>query len=138
MMTCRILVVLFFAASGACSPRIVQPGAPGTANRTIARKVAVDLSRVQFTSADVKFIQGMIHHHAQALDMTALIPSRTSLERMKLLGQRIEISQSDEINMMRRWLEARGQEVPDINAHHGPGASLMPGLLSAEDMVRRS
>jgi len=136
MMTCRILVVLFFAALGACSPRIVQPGAPGTASRTIARKVAVDLSRVQFTPADVKFIQGMIHHHAQALDMTALIPSRTSLERMKLLGQRIEISQSDEINMMRRWLEARGQEVPDIHEHHSPAARLMPGMLTPEEMDR--
>src|SRR5207249_4773075 len=136
MMTCRILVVLFFAALGACSPRIVQPGAPGTASRTIARKEAVDLSRVQFTPADVKFIQGMIHHHAQALDMTALIPSRTSLARMRVLGQRIEISQSDEINMMRRWLEARGQEVPDIHEHHMPGAQLMPGMLAPEEMDR--
>ena len=136
MMTCRILVVLLFAALGACSPRIVQPGAPGAASRTIARKEAVNLSRVQFTPPDVKFIQGMIHHHAQALDMTALIPSRTSLERMKLLGQRIEISQSDEINMMRRWLEARGQEVPDIHEHHSPGARLMPGMLTPEEMDR--
>jgi len=135
-MTCRILVVLFFAALGACSPRIVQPGAPGTASRTIARKEAVNLSRVQFTPADVKFIQGMIHHHAQALDMTALIPSRTSLARMRVLGQRIEISQSDEINMMRRWLEARGQEVPDIHEHHMPGAQLMPGMLTPEEMDR--
>src|SRR5437867_11454769 len=133
MMSCRILVVLLFAALGACSPRIVQPGAPGTASRTIARKEAVNLSRVQFTPPDVKFIQGMIHHHAQALDMTALIPSRTSLERMKLLGQRIEISQSDEINMMRLWLAARGQEVPDIRANHGPGAAVMPGVVKEED-----
>jgi len=129
-------VVLFLAVLGACSPRIVQPGVPGTAGRTIARKEAVNLSRVQYTPPDVKFMQGMIHHHAQALDMTALIASRTSLEQMKSLGQRIEISQSDEIKMMQRWLGARGQEAPDVHAHHMPGAALMPGMLSPEEMDR--
>src|SRR5438046_10172286 len=120
MMTWRILVVLFFTALGACSPRIVQPGAPGTASRTIARKEAVNLSRVQFTPADVQFIQGMLHHHAQAVDMTALIPPRTSLASVELLGLRIEISQTDEINMMRGWVAARDEEVPDPQEHHLP------------------
>jgi len=68
--------------------------------------------------------------------MTALIASRTSLEQMKSLGQRIEISQSDEIKMMQRWLGARGQEAPDVHAHHMPGAALMPGMLSPEEMDR--
>jgi uncharacterized protein (DUF305 family) len=81
-------------------------------------------------------MQDMIHHHAQALDMTALIASRTSLEQMKLLGQRIEISQSDEIKMMQRWLGVRGQEAPDVHAHHMPGAAMMPGMLSPEEMDR--
>jgi uncharacterized protein (DUF305 family) len=96
----------------------------------------VDLSKVQFTLADVKFMQDMIHHHAQALDMTALIESRTSLDRMKLLGQRLEISQSDEIRMMQRWLGQRAQQAPDIHAHHMPGAALMPGMLTPEEMDR--
>ena len=81
-------------------------------------------------------MQGMIHHHAQALDMTALIASRTAHEGMKLLGQRIEISQSDEIKMMQRWLEVRGQQAPDIHDHHMPGATLMPGMLTEEEMDR--
>jgi uncharacterized protein (DUF305 family) len=81
-------------------------------------------------------MQGMIHHHAQALDLTALIASRTSLEKMKLLGQRIEISQSDEIKMMQRWLEVHGQSVPGIHEHHMAGAILMPGMLTPEEMER--
>ena len=120
----------------ACAHRIVQPGSPGTPSRPITRRDAVNLSRVQFTAVDVKFMQGMIHHHAQALDMTALIASRTSIAGMKLLGQRIEISQSDEIKMMQRWLEVRGQPAPDIHEHHVPGATLMPGMLTAEEMDR--
>ncbi len=59
-------------------PVIVQPGAPGQATRVIGADQASDLSQVQHTAADVKFMQGMIGHHAQAIEMTALIPSRTS------------------------------------------------------------
>jgi uncharacterized protein (DUF305 family) len=127
---------LFLITIASCTHRIVQPGIPGTSSRTIARKEAVDLSKVQFSAADVKFMQGMTHHHAQALDLTALIASRTSLEKMKLLGQRIEISQSDEIKMMQRWLEVHGQSVPRIHEHHMAGAILMPGMLTPEEMER--
>jgi uncharacterized protein (DUF305 family) len=119
-----------------CAHRLVQPGSPGAPTRSIAAREAVDLSKVQFTLADVKFMQDMIHHHAQALDMTALIESRTSLDRMKLLGQRLEISQSDEIRMMQRWLGQRAQQAPDIHAHHMPGAASMPGMLTPEEMDR--
>ena len=89
---------------------------------------------MQATPADVKFMQGMIGHHAQAIEMTDLIAARTSREDMKLLGQRIAVSQADEINMMRTWLEARGQEMPAEHAHHTPGG-MMPGMLTAEQMA---
>jgi uncharacterized protein (DUF305 family) len=97
---------------------------------------ASDLSRVRFTPADVKFMQGMIHHHAQALDMTALVAERTANPDMRKLAQRIDVSQADEIKMMLRWLEARGQEAPSVHAHHMEGAPLMPGMLSANEMAR--
>jgi uncharacterized protein (DUF305 family) len=119
-----------------CAHRIVQPGEPGTLSRTITPSEAVDLSKVHFTAADVKFMQDMIHHHAQALDMTALIASRTDLDKMKLLGQRIEISQSDEIKLMQRWLEVRGQQAPGTHDHHMAVATLMPGMLTSEEMDR--
>jgi uncharacterized protein (DUF305 family) len=113
---------------------IVQPGAPGEASREISAEKATDRSRVQFTPADVRFMQGMIGHHAQALEMAALVPERTDREDMRLLAKRIDVSQADEIRMMQRWLEARGQEVPGPHAHHAPGAPLMPGMLTAEEM----
>jgi uncharacterized protein (DUF305 family) len=123
------------AAGGADAP-LVQPGAPGEPSRVIAAGEAVDRSHVRYTAADVQFMQGMISHHAQALEMTALLPSRTSSEDMRLLARRIEVSQADEITMMQRWLEVRGQEVPGLHAHHVHGATLMPGMLTAEEMGR--
>jgi uncharacterized protein (DUF305 family) len=117
-------------------PPIVQPGAPGQPGHVVTAGMAADLSRVQATAADVKFMQGMIHHHAQALDMTDLLATRTQSEDMKKLALRISLSQADEIKMMRRWLAVRGQEVPDEHAHHLPGAPMMPGMLTPEEMQR--
>ena len=81
-------------------------------------------------------MQGMIGHHAQALEMTELLRSRTSSEDMRKLALRIEVSQADEIKMMQRWLEVRGQEVPGLHALHMHGATLMPGMLTPEEMDR--
>ena len=111
----------------------MQPGAPGEASRVVP---AVKPASPKYTEADVKFMTGMIGHHAQALEMTALLPSRTAGEDMKLLARRIDVSQADEIKMMQRWLEARGLEVPSVHAHHTAGATLMPGMLTPEDMAR--
>ena len=123
------------AGSADGRPPIVQPGAPGESSHTISADKATDLSKVQSTAADVRFMQGMIHHHAQALDMTALLKTRTGSDDMRKLAARIEISQADEIGMMQRWLSVRGQEVPGEHAHHMPGAPLMPGMLTPEEMA---
>jgi len=115
---------------------IVQPGAPGEPSKTIAADEAVDLSRVGYTPADVQFMQGMISHHAQALEMTELLRKQSESEEMGKLGLRIELSQADEIDMMQGWLRARGEEAPDVHAHHAHGATLMPGMLTPEEMAR--
>ena len=135
-------LAVVLAAMAACRsggdptrPLIVQPGPPGQSSRVIAADEAADLSQVQYTRADVAFMQGMIGHHAQALEMTALLKLRTSRDDMRLLGRRIELSQDDEIKMMQRWLEARGQAVPGPHAHHAEGA-LMPGMLTPAEMAR--
>ena len=117
-------------------PAIVQPGAPGETARVISAEQATDLSAVRHTPADVQFMQGMIGHHAQALEMSALVPSRTANEDIRKLAQRIEISQADEIRMMREWLQARGAPLPDEHAHHAHGAALMPGMLTPDEMKR--
>jgi uncharacterized protein (DUF305 family) len=82
--------------------------------------------------ADLRFVLGMIPHHAQALTMTDLVPDRTDNEAMHRLARRIEISQKDEMRIMERWLERRGEAVPEGH-HHGP---LMPGMLTQEELGR--
>jgi uncharacterized protein (DUF305 family) len=117
-------------------PPIVQPGAPGESSKVITADKAADLSHLQATPADVRFMQGMIGHHAQAVEMTDLLATRTQSEDMRKLAQRISLSQVDEIKMMKHWLEVRGQDVPSEHAHHMHGATLMPGMLTQEEMAR--
>jgi uncharacterized protein (DUF305 family) len=126
-------------------PVVVQPGAPGQPTRTLppsSRATLPPLSR-----KDVEFMQGMIMHHAQAVEMTALIESHTQNKELSLLGARISHSQSEEIKFMQRWLESRGQpatvQMPgmdmsgmdmsgmDMSSHHH---KLMPGMLTAKQM----
>jgi uncharacterized protein (DUF305 family) len=97
-----------------------------------------------YTAADVRFMQDMIVHHAQSVEMTALVVSRTERADVRRLAARIEVSQEDEMQRMRRWLEARGEAVPDAHAHRAPAPAHhapadhagMPGMVSAEDMAR--
>ena len=119
---------------GGAAPAIVQPGAPGQASKVIGAVAAADLSKVGYTPADVRFMQGMIGHHAQALEMTGIVRSRSESDAIKLLALRIEVSQADEIKMMQGWLTARGQPLPDPHAHHAAGATLMPGMLTPAEM----
>ncbi len=124
-------------ASGGSSTgtRILQPGAPGQETKTIDTARATDLSKVGHTPADAKFMQGMIGHHAQAVEMVALINDRTASVDMKRLGLRIQVSQDDEMNMMRSWLKVRGETIPGPHSHHEPGG-FMPGMLTAEEMTK--
>lgn len=89
------------------------------------------------TLADVSFMRGMIAHHAQALAMTRLVRARTTAIDVRTLAERIDRSQRDEIELMARWLTARGQPVPDT-AHlaggHAEAAHRMPGMLSPDQM----
>ena len=116
------------------APAIVQPGAPGQSSRVIAAAAASDLSKVGYTPADVRFMQGMIGHHAQALEMTDIVRAHSQNEAIRTLALRIEVSQADEIKMMRDWLTARRQPLPDPHAHHAAGAALMPGMLTAAEL----
>lgn len=128
------------------SPVIVQPGAPGQETRVLPSTTRAKLPPV--SPKDVEFMQGMIHHHGQAVEMTALIESRTENKEIRLLGARISQSQSDEMNFMKRWLEGRGEkttmEMPkmddmdmskmdgmDMSNHH---EMLMPGMLTEKQM----
>lgn len=119
-------------------PVVVQPGAPGAPSKTLPPSTRATLPLA--SSADVQFMQGMILHHAQAVEMTALISSHTENKNLRFLGERISRSQTDEINFMKRWLAARGQAVPK-RMPTMPGMdmshefmALMPGMLTPEQM----
>ena len=82
-----------------------------------------------YNAADVEFMQGMMHHHAQAIVMSALAPTHTRRKDIRAAARRIVVSQRDEIAMMRRWLERRGQTVPVVDtASFGESMEPMPGM----------
>jgi len=121
---------------------IVQPGAPGESSRLLSPATAAIAPRPPL-EADTQFMQGMIHHHAQAVEMTAMMRARTRNKALLKLGERISISQTDEIQFMRQWLAERGKQVPtehDHMAHMGhQGMDMgsmppMPGMLTQQQM----
>jgi uncharacterized protein (DUF305 family) len=121
------------SGAGAQPPRLVQPGAPGQPTRDISAAEATDTSRVSHSAADTRFMQGMIGHHAQALEMVALVEARSQSADLKRLALRIDVSQRDEMQMMREWLTGRGESLPDPHAHHMAHGQ-MPGMLTAAQM----
>jgi uncharacterized protein (DUF305 family) len=101
----------------------------------------VESARMRYTDADVSFMTGMIHHHAQALEMSRLAPTHGASPQVLTLAARIINAQNDEIATMQRWLEDRRQPVPEVAAaepggmehdHHHP--MQMPGMLTAEQL----
>src|SRR5438270_9299100 len=113
------------------TPVVVQPGAPGQPTRTLPLSTRAVLP--PRSPKDVEFMQGMIMHHAQAVEMTALIESHTENKDLRLLGARISHSQSEEIKFMKRWLETRG-EPTSLPMQNMRGMDMsMPGM-SGMDM----
>lgn len=113
------------APAAFAGPPIFNPGAPGEAARVIGADEAVRMSRAGFTEADVRFMQHMIVHHAQAVEMVALIETRGEDATVRRLGERIAQSQAAEMALMRAWLTSRGQpvEADDLHdGHHGHAA----------------
>jgi len=135
------------AQNSSDTPVIVQPGAPGKATRVLpANTTAV---APPLSAKDVEFMQGMIMHHAQAVEMSDLIASRSTHPEVIKFGVRISQSQSDEIGFMKRWLTARGKPLEmkmemkmdsmqmgdmqmDMMSHDHHMS--MPGMLSPEQM----
>ena len=115
------------------APVIVQPGAPGQATKVLPASTRAILP--PRSAKDVEFMQGMIMHHAQAVEMVALMETRTDNKDLRRLGARISHSQSDEMNFMRRWLTIRGESVdmPGMSSHQHK-MMLMPGMLTTKQM----
>jgi uncharacterized protein (DUF305 family) len=132
---------------------ILLPGAPGEASKTLSASEASEIAKASYTNADVAFMQGMIVHHQQAVEMSELVASRTNNEDVVTIAGRILSSQADEIKFMNEWLSARGEKTVmvgmdhsgmdhsgmDHSGHmmgHSMDHSEMAGMASAEDMAK--
>jgi len=144
---CVIIAGLFLAMASPAfahmeiDPPIFQPGAPGQPARELTVEESLDLGQSHFIEADVAFMQDMIIHHGQAVDMGDLIAARTDHAGIHLAGERISLSQTTEIEWMRTWLERRGQQTARPGGHHhamGHDMADMPvmtGMLSPAQMI---
>lgn len=108
-------------------------------------RARIEAERTRFTEADVRFMTGMIHHHAQAIEISRMAPTRAESGSIRTLAARIINAQQDEIALMQRWLADRGQPVPELHIMdgsvmvHGAGHQHMegmPGMLSPEQVER--
>lgn len=146
-MRSRVTAVWAIAAVsglGACGPTSPPaepvPPAPAEVLEAAAR---ADSVRAFYNEADVSFMTGMIHHHAQALVMAGMAPTHAGTDELKRLAARIETGQWDEIRLMQRWLRERGEPVPTVRedgttgmmGHHGGHHGDMVGMLSPEQMA---
>lgn len=120
------------SSGGSAAPHVHEPEPVATSAHDHHAMTAMPATAGPgYTVADVEFMQHMIGHHAQALVMTAMVPERGSDENVQRLAQKIDISQRDEIALMRQWLEERGQAVPDTIAAMN---MQMPGMLTPAQM----
>lgn len=134
------------------APALLAAGAARAQTTTAAPAAETDTLRHGYTGGDVRFMQQMIGHHAQALDMAELVPSRSARPEVRTLAERIRVSQTDEIALMRHWLEDRHEAVPAaafpaMQGMHGDMAAMpgmqhdsamhaMHGMMTAEEMGR--
>jgi uncharacterized protein (DUF305 family) len=112
-----------------------------TWNQPARAQTGADSARARYVAADVAFMSGMIHHHAQAVLMAGWAPSHDASPSIRALCERIVVGQRDEIALMQRWLRDRHQSVPDGDASHDmmPGmdsSTMMPGMLTAEQLAQ--
>lgn len=156
LLGCSAAAGVLILATGAMAQQapIVQPGAPGQASRALEGREASRIADNRYSADDVKFMQDMILHHAQAVEMAALVDSRTNTQAVKDIAGRINASQADEIQFMQGWLRERGETAPDPaqghamagmdhsahagmdhSAHGGMAHAGMPGMATAEQMA---
>ncbi len=138
------------AAASACGPAATtttpSPGPTGTAPAptpsTLERAARADSLRASYVQADVDFMTGMIHHHAQALVMARMAPTHGASAPLEIMAARIINGQKDEIALMQRWLRERDQPVPDPAAGgmdmggHGGHHQAAPGMLTPGQLER--
>jgi uncharacterized protein (DUF305 family) len=131
------LILLIFASVGmADNAPIVQPGAPGVAPRNLSAEEAIKIANSSYSINDTRFMQDMIPHHNQAVQMAELVAERTNRQELVDVAGRINASQADEIAFMQQWLRSRGETVPDPTAHEAMHTThKMAGMATPEQMA---
>ena len=134
-----VALLVFLAgqpAIGLADAPIVQPGAPGEAVKELSPEEAIAIANTSHSAADSQFMQDMIPHHHQAIQMAALVADRTNRQELIDVAGRINASQDDEIKFMQDWLRERGEPVPEPTAHHAMHTThTMAGMATPEQMA---
>lgn len=121
-------------------PPIVQPGAPGEGVRKISADEANKIAKASYTQDDLQFMQDMIPHHQQAVEMAGLVSERTNNEDVNAIADRITKAQADEIAFMQSWLSDRGEKNPNTKkeghkGHHANHAAHDMSTHMSHDMM---
>ena len=131
-----VILLAYASISVAQDVPIVLPGAPGESSRDLTAEEAIEIADTSYSPADVTFMQDMIPHHNQAVQMAALVADRTNRQELLDVAGRIDASQLDEIEFMQQWLRSRGEDVPEATAHEAMHTShKMAGMASPEQMA---
>lgn len=134
---CVITALLITGAASAQEAPIIQPGAPGERPQALSATQAIDIANTGHSPADARFMQDMIPHHHQAIEMADLVGDRTNRPELLDVAGRIDASQADEIEFMQQWLRDRGESVPEPTAHDAMHTShKMAGMASPEQMAQ--
>ena len=130
------LILIGLSTEGMAQVPIIKPGAPGKPARELSADEAVKIADSSHSPADVQFMQDMIPHHHQAIEMAELVAERTNRPELIDVAGRINVSQADEIAFMQQWLRERGQHVPDPAAHGAMHTDhTMAGMATPEQMA---
>ncbi len=114
---CGVILFSLATIGMAQDAPIIQPGAPGKPARQLKAEEAIEIANTSHSPDDVQFMQDMIPHHSQAMEMAELVADRTNRPELVDVAGRINVSQRDEIDFMRQWLRSRGERVPSPTAY---------------------
>ena len=130
------VILLGTATLATAQAPIVQPGAPGEAARELTAEEATDIAVTSYSPDDVRFMQDMIPHHHQAVQLAELVTDRTNRPELIDAAGRINLSQRDEIDFMELWLSDRGESVPNASDHEAMHTDhRMAGMATPEQLA---
>lgn len=117
-----------------CSSDDSGSSMPGMNHDTSSSTSAAPATRTDFNNADVTFLEMMYPHHAQAVEMAELVPSRSQNQQLITLAKSVEDAQSPEMRQITTLLVSFGKAAPSESGGHG-GHGGMQGMMTPEQMT---